>query len=161
MSHALRAARSRYESIEHHLPEIEKFVAGLEAGVFGAPCRVPARMPRSSPSQSRIEPHPMTDNDNLKTIRILKSRFTEVTRQAVATLDLHNVLTEAGAQITPEIRQLMLNAVHTTMTLAVIDLLKFRRLHIFRRLDAYIAETCLRCMPSPGHLQNSFTFGTR
>ena len=67
----------------------------------------------------------MTDNDNFKTIRILKSRFTEVTRQAAAetTLDLYNVLTEAGAQITPEIRQLMLNAIHTTMTLAVVDLL--------------------------------------
>ena len=67
----------------------------------------------------------MTDNDNFKTIRILKSRFTEVTRQAAAetTLDLYNVLTEAGAQITPEMRQLMLNAIHTTMTLAVVDLL--------------------------------------
>ena len=67
----------------------------------------------------------MTDNDNFKTIRILKSRFTEVTRQAAAetTIDLYNVLTEASAQITPEIRQLMLNAIHTTMTLAVVDLL--------------------------------------
>ena len=72
-----------------------------------------------------LNPAPMTDNDNFKTIRILKSRFTEVTRQAAAetTLDLYNVLTEAGAQITPEIRQLMLNAIHTTMTLAVVDLL--------------------------------------
>ena len=67
----------------------------------------------------------MTDNDNFKTIRIRKSRFTEVTRQAAAetTLDLYNVLTEAGVQITPEMRQLMLNAIHTTMTLAVVDLL--------------------------------------
>lgn len=67
----------------------------------------------------------MTDNDNFKTIRIPKSRFTEVTRQAAAetTLDLYNVLTEAGVQITPEMRQLMLNAIHTTMTLAVVDLL--------------------------------------
>ena len=67
----------------------------------------------------------MTDNDNFKTIRIPKSQFTEVTRQAAAetTLDLYNVLTEAGAQITPEMRQLMLNAIHTTMTLAVVDLL--------------------------------------
>jgi hypothetical protein len=67
----------------------------------------------------------MTGNDNFKTIRILKSRFTEVTRQAAAetTLDLYNVLTEAGAQITPDMRQLMLNAIHTTMTLAVVDLL--------------------------------------
>jgi hypothetical protein len=67
----------------------------------------------------------MTDNDKFKTIRILKSRFTEVTRQAAAetTLDLYNVLTEAGAQVTPEMRTLMLNAIHTTMTLAVVDLL--------------------------------------
>jgi len=67
----------------------------------------------------------MTGNDNFKTIRILKSRFTEVTRQAAAetTLDLYNVLTEAGAQISPEMRTLMLNAIHTTMALAVIDLL--------------------------------------
>ena len=28
--------RSRYESIELHLPEVEKFVAGLEAGIFKA-----------------------------------------------------------------------------------------------------------------------------
>ena len=71
----------------------------------------------------------MTDNDNFTTIRILKSRFTEVTRQAAAetTLDLYNVLTEAGAQITPEMRQLMLNAIHTTMTLAVVDLLNSER----------------------------------
>jgi hypothetical protein len=40
---------------------------------------------------------------------------------AETTLDLYNVLTEAGVQITPEMRQLMLNAIHTTMTLAVID----------------------------------------
>ena len=67
----------------------------------------------------------MNDNDNFKTIRIPKSRFAEVTRQAAAetTLDIYNVLTEAGAQVTPEIRTLMLNAVHTTMALAVIDLL--------------------------------------
>jgi hypothetical protein len=67
----------------------------------------------------------MTDNDNFKTIRILKSRFTEVTRQAAAetTLDLYNMLTEAGAQVTPEMRTLMLNAIHATMTLAVVDLL--------------------------------------
>lgn len=67
----------------------------------------------------------MSDNDNFKTIRIPKSRFTEVTRQAAAetTLDIYNVLTEAGAQVTPEMRTLMLNAIHTTMALAVIDLL--------------------------------------
>lgn len=67
----------------------------------------------------------MTDNDNFKTIRILKSRFTEVTRQAAAetTLDIYNVLTEQGAPVTPEMRTLMLNAIHTTMALAVIELL--------------------------------------
>jgi hypothetical protein len=67
----------------------------------------------------------MTDNHAFRTIRITKSRFTEVTRQAAAetTFDLFNVLTEAGAQVTPEIRTLMLNAIHTTMALAVIDLL--------------------------------------
>ena len=67
----------------------------------------------------------MADNDNFKTIRIPKSRVAEVTRQAAAetTLDIYNVLTEAGAQVTPEIRTLMLNAIHTTMALAVIDLL--------------------------------------
>ena len=68
----------------------------------------------------------MTDNDNnFKTIRIPKSRFTEVTRQAAAetTLGIYNVLTEAGNQITPEMRTLMLNAIHTAMALAVIDLL--------------------------------------
>jgi len=67
----------------------------------------------------------MTDNNNFKTLRIRKSRFTEVTRQAAAetTLDIFNVLTEAGAQVTPEMRTLMLNAIHTTMALAVIDLL--------------------------------------
>jgi hypothetical protein len=67
----------------------------------------------------------MTENHASKTIRIPKSRFTEVTRQAAAetTFDIFNVLTEAGAQVTPETRTLMLNAIHTTMALAVIDLL--------------------------------------
>ncbi len=67
----------------------------------------------------------MTDNGNFKTVRILKSRFTEVTRQAAAetTLDIYKVLTEAGADVTPEMRILMLNAIHTTMALAVVDLL--------------------------------------
>jgi hypothetical protein len=67
----------------------------------------------------------MTENDDSKTIRIRKSRFTEVTRQAAAetTFDIFNVLTEAGNQVTPELRTLMLNAIHTTMALAVIDLL--------------------------------------
>jgi hypothetical protein len=67
----------------------------------------------------------MTENHAFRTIRITKSRFTEVTRQAAAetTFDLFNVLTEAGAQVTPKIRTLMLNAIHTTMALAVIDLL--------------------------------------
>jgi hypothetical protein len=61
----------------------------------------------------------------VKTIRIRKSRFTEVTRQATAetTLDIVNVLTEAGAPVSRERRTLMLNAIHTTMALAVIDLL--------------------------------------
>jgi hypothetical protein len=36
MSEATQAPRSRYESIELHLPEVEKFIAGLEAGVFEA-----------------------------------------------------------------------------------------------------------------------------
>jgi hypothetical protein len=36
MSEAPQAPRSRYESIELHLPEVEKFIAGLEAGVFEA-----------------------------------------------------------------------------------------------------------------------------
>jgi hypothetical protein len=67
----------------------------------------------------------MTDNDNFKIIRIPKSRFTEVTRQAAAdtTHGLYNVLTEAGAPISPELRSLMLNAIHTNMTLAVVELL--------------------------------------
>jgi hypothetical protein len=67
----------------------------------------------------------MTDDDNFKTIRIPKSRFAEVTRQAAAetTLDICNLLTQAGAHITPQQRTLMLNAIHTTMALAVIDLL--------------------------------------
>jgi hypothetical protein len=67
----------------------------------------------------------MTDDDNFKTIRIPKSRFAEVTRQAAAetTLDIYKVLTEQGAQVTPEIRTLMLNTIHTTMALAVVDLL--------------------------------------
>jgi hypothetical protein len=34
MSEAPHAPRNRYESIEIHLPEIEKFIAGLEAVVF-------------------------------------------------------------------------------------------------------------------------------
>ena len=55
-----------------------------------------------------------------------------MTRQAAAetTLDLYNVLTEAGAQISPKIRTLMLNAIHTTMALPVIDFAAFRRIHI-------------------------------
>ena len=36
MSAAPQAPRSRYESIELHVPEVEKFIAGLEAGVFEA-----------------------------------------------------------------------------------------------------------------------------
>jgi len=36
MSAAPQAPRSRYESIELHMPEVEKFIAGLEAGVFEA-----------------------------------------------------------------------------------------------------------------------------
>jgi len=36
MSEPPHAPRSRYESIELHLPEIETFIAGLEAGVFEA-----------------------------------------------------------------------------------------------------------------------------
>ncbi len=63
----------------------------------------------------------MTDSDHFKTIRIPKSRFAEVTRQAAAetTLDIFKVLTEQGAHIAPETRTLMLNAIHTTMSLAV------------------------------------------
>lgn len=49
-------------------------------------------------------------NDNLQTIRVLKSRFAEVTRQAAAetTLDVYDVPTESGAHTTPEMRTLML-----------------------------------------------------
>jgi hypothetical protein len=68
----------------------------------------------------------MPNNDSLRTIRILKSRFTQVTRQAAAeaTLDIYDVLTEAGAAINPETPQLILDTIHTTMTLAVVDLLQ-------------------------------------
>jgi hypothetical protein len=68
----------------------------------------------------------MPSNADLTTIRILKSRFTEATRQAAAetALDIYNALTETGAEIKPEMRQLILDAIHTTMTLAVVDLLQ-------------------------------------
>ena len=36
MSEAPQAPTSRYESIEFRMPDVEKFVAGLEAGVFEA-----------------------------------------------------------------------------------------------------------------------------
>jgi hypothetical protein len=42
---------------------------------------------------------------------------------AETTLNPYTVLTEAGVQITPEMRRLMLNTIHTTMTLAAVDLL--------------------------------------
>ena len=62
-------------------------------------------------------------------IRILKSRFIEVTRQAAAetTLDIYNVLREVGMQIPGEMRTLVLDGIHTTMTLAVIELLNSER----------------------------------
>jgi hypothetical protein len=50
----------------------------------------------------------MADKDKLERIRILKSRFTEVTRLAAAetTLDIYNVLKEVGLQVPGEMRTL-------------------------------------------------------
>lgn len=64
-------------------------------------------------------------NDNPKIIAIPKSRLVEATRQAAAetTLDIYKVLQENGGELTPGMRTLFLNAIHTTMTLAVVDLL--------------------------------------
>jgi hypothetical protein len=61
----------------------------------------------------------------MKVIRVAKSRLAETTRQAAAatTYDIVRVLKEAGTDIPAPMRQLFLDAIHTSMLEAFIDLL--------------------------------------
>jgi hypothetical protein len=76
--------------------------------------------PRNSPSKAGLRPYDR--QRQFQDDPHPQSRLTEVTWQAAA--ETTSTFTSGrGAQITPEMRQLMLNAIHTTMTLAVVDLL--------------------------------------